>query len=90
MIPSQSLVIHRKRDLNHCSCCSFLFESQDIEEHTAEYTSRFANPMVAAQRGFVDDVIDPQDTRRIICNDLKILRTKKMPDIPKKHSNIPL
>jgi propionyl-CoA carboxylase beta chain len=65
-------------------------ELQDIEEHTAEYTSRFANPLVAAQRGFVDDVIDPQDTRKIICNDLKVLRTKKMPDIPKKHSNIPL
>jgi propionyl-CoA carboxylase beta chain len=46
--------------------------------------------MVAAQRGFVDDVIDPQDTRRLICNDLRVLRTKKMPEIPKKHSNIPL
>ena len=65
-------------------------ELQDIEEHTAEYTSRFANPLVAAQRGFVDDVIDPQDTRKFICNDLRVLRSKKMPDIPKKHSNIPL
>jgi len=62
----------------------------DIEERTAEYTSRFANPLVAAQRGFVDDIIDPQDTRRLICNDLRILRTKKMPEISKKHSNIPL
>lgn len=64
--------------------------SQDIEKHTAEYTARFANPMVAAQRGFVDDIIDPEDTRRMICNDLRVLRTKKMPEIPKKHSNIPL
>jgi propionyl-CoA carboxylase beta chain len=63
---------------------------QDIEEHTAEYTARFANPMVAAQRGFIDDVIDPEDTRRLICNDLRVLRTKKMPEITKKHSNIPL
>jgi propionyl-CoA carboxylase beta chain len=63
---------------------------QDLIEHTAEYATRFANPMVAAQRGFVDDVIDPQDTRRLICNDLRVLRTKKMPEIHKKHSNIPL
>lgn len=63
---------------------------KNIEEHTAEYAERFANPMVAAQRGFVDDIIDPQDTRRLICNDLRVLRTKKMPEIPKKHSNIPL
>jgi propionyl-CoA carboxylase beta chain len=61
-----------------------------MEFHTAEYTERFANPMVCAQRGFVDDIIEPQDTRRIICNDLKILRTKKLPNLPRKHSNIPL
>lgn len=76
-----------KRDHRGLHLALFL---QDIEEHTAEYTSRFANPMVAAQRGFIDDVIDPQDTRKFICNDLRVLRTKKMPEIPKKHSNIPL
>jgi propionyl-CoA carboxylase beta chain len=64
--------------------------SQDIAKHTAEYAARFANPMVAAQRGFVDDIIDPQNTRRLICNDLRVLRTKEMPEIKKKHSNIPL
>ena len=63
---------------------------QDIEKHTAEYAARFANPMVAAQRGFVDDIIDPKDTRSLICNDLRVLRTKQMPEIKKKHSNIPL
>jgi propionyl-CoA carboxylase beta chain len=46
--------------------------------------------MVTAQRGFVDDIIDPQDTRRLICNDLKLLRTKHLPNLPRKHSNIPL
>jgi propionyl-CoA carboxylase beta chain len=46
--------------------------------------------MVAAERGFVDDVIDPQDTRRLICNDLRVLKTKKLDNIPRKHSNIPL
>jgi propionyl-CoA carboxylase beta chain len=68
----------------------FAFQGRNVEEDIAEYTDRFANPLVAAQRGFVDDIIDPQDTRRIICQDLEILRNKKMPDIPKKHSNIPL
>ena len=63
---------------------------QDVEKHTAEYTARFANPMVSAQRGFVDDIIDPKDTRRLICNDLKVLRTKRLENLPRKHSNIPL
>lgn len=59
-------------------------------QHTEEYTRRFANPMVAAQRGFIDDIIDPQDTRKIICNDLQVLRTKDLPNLPRKHSNLPL
>jgi propionyl-CoA carboxylase beta chain len=61
-----------------------------VEHHTKEYTARFANPLVAAQRGFVDDVIDPKETRKLICNDLRILYNKKLPNIPRKHSNIPL
>lgn len=69
---------------------NILYGGENAEARTTEYTARFANPMVAAQRGFVDDIIDPQNTRRIICNDLRVLRTKKMPEIPKKHSNIPL
>ncbi|KAI2489465.1 Carboxyl transferase domain [Fragilaria crotonensis] len=67
-----------------------LFRGKDLEEHTAEYTSRFANPLIAAQRGFIDDVIEPKDTRRLICNDLRVLRNKKLDNIPRKHSNIPL
>lgn len=63
---------------------------KDIEKRTQEYTTRFANPMVSAQRGFVDDVIDPQESRRRICSDLRLLRDKKMDMIPRKHSNIPL
>ena len=64
--------------------------SQDVERHTQEYTARFANPMVVAQRGFIDDIIEPADTRRVICNDLRVLRTKKLDNLPRKHSNIPL
>lgn len=68
----------------------FLSSSQDLEEKTAEYTERFANPLVSAQRGFVDDIIRPEDTRRLICNDLRVLRTKSVDTFPRKHSNIPL
>lgn len=67
-----------------------LYAGQDLELHTKEYTNRFANPMVSAQRGFIDDVIEPTETRRLICNDLEVLRTKKLDNIPRKHSNIPL
>jgi len=68
-----------------------LYRGDDnAEKHIAEYDEKFANPMIAAQRGFVDDIIDSQDTRRILCNDLRLLRTKTMPEIKKKHSNIPL
>jgi len=65
-------------------------EYQDVERNTSEYRDRFANPMVAAQRGFIDDVIEPHDTRRIICDDLRLFRRKKINVIPRKHSNIPL
>ena len=61
-----------------------------MEKNTAEYVDRFANPMVAAQRGFIDDVIEPRDTRRIICDDLRLFSNKKVPAIERKHSNMPL
>lgn len=64
--------------------------SKDVARHTLEYTARFANPMVVAQRGFIDDIIAPADTRRLICSDLHVLRTKKLNNLPRKHSNIPL
>jgi propionyl-CoA carboxylase beta chain len=67
-----------------------LYSGEDIELHTKEYMNRFANPMVCAQRGFIDDIIEPKDTRRLICSDLEVLRTKKLDNIPRKHSNIPL
>mmetsp|Transcript_17099 Transcript_17099/g.27678 ORF Transcript_17099/g.27678 Transcript_17099/m.27678 type:complete len:407 (+) Transcript_17099:1079-2299(+) len=67
-----------------------IFCGKDVEKHTAEYRDRFANPMVAAQRGYIDDVIEPHDTCCIICDDLRLLRSKKVDTIPRKHSNIPL
>lgn len=69
-----------------------IFRGQDVERNTEEYIKRFANPMVCAQRGFIDDIINPEDTRNIICRDLAFLKEKRMDDIlpPRRHSNIPL
>ncbi len=56
----------------------------------AEYSSKYANPYVAAERGFLDDVIDPAETRIKLCEGLRLLRTKRE-DVPRrKHGNIPL
>ena len=59
-------------------------------ELVAEYTEKYANPYVAAERGFVDDVIDPAETRIKLVEGLRVLRTKR-DDVPqRKHGNIPL
>ena len=67
-----------------------IFRGEDVEENTEEYTRRFANPLVAAQRGFIDDIIDPEMTRKIICEDLEVLKDKRLENPRKKHCNIPL
>jgi acetyl-CoA carboxylase carboxyltransferase component len=59
-------------------------------EKIAEYTDRFANPYVAAERGYVDDVIDPRDTRPRLISALEMLLTKRETLPPRKHGNIPL
>lgn len=55
-----------------------------------EYTKKFANPYLAAARGFLDDVIDPRDTRPRLIDGLRMLRTKRDSNPKKKHGNIPL
>jgi acetyl-CoA carboxylase carboxyltransferase component len=60
------------------------------EELIDEYAERYANPYLAAERGFIDDVIDPADTRRLLASSLEMLSTKRE-DLPKrKHGNMPL
>ena len=61
-----------------------------MEARAAEYQERFANPFVAASRGFVDEVITPRNTRRRLCNALRMLRGKELRNPWKKHDNIPL
>jgi propionyl-CoA carboxylase beta chain len=61
-----------------------------IEARTEEYREKFANPFVAASRGFIDDVLLPRETRRRLCRALAMLRGKQLSNPPKKHDNIPL
>ena len=61
-----------------------------IAARTEEYRQRFANPFVAAARGFLDDVIMPSATRPRVARSLAMLRDKKLTNPWKKHANVPL
>jgi acetyl-CoA carboxylase carboxyltransferase component len=77
-------IVHR-RDLTNS-------DNPDVlrKELVEEYEERYSNPYLAAERGFIDDVIDPAETRRIIAKSLDILRGKRE-ELPKrKHGNVPL
>jgi len=73
-------IIHRA-DLN---------DPEKIAQHAASYEERFANPFVAAERGFVDEVIQPRSSRKRIARAFASLRNKKTQTPWKKHNNIPL
>ncbi|MGH9124025.1 MAG: acyl-CoA carboxylase subunit beta [Acidimicrobiales bacterium] len=55
-----------------------------------EYTERYANPYLAAERGYVDDVIDPAETRAVLARSLEMLQTKREEPPRRKHGNVPL
>ena len=63
---------------------------EKIAEKTREYEDRFANPFVAASKGFIDEVIYPHSTRRRIALGLRKLRGKRLENPWKKHDNLPL
>ncbi len=65
-------------------------DPEKIAARTKEYSDRFANPFVAASRGYIDDVIMPRETRRRIIRALMTLKNKKLENPWKKHDNIPL
>jgi propionyl-CoA carboxylase beta chain len=65
-------------------------DADAIAERTREYEARFANPFVAAERGFIDEVIQPRSTRRRVARAFAMLRDKKLENPWKKHDNIPL
>jgi propionyl-CoA carboxylase beta chain len=61
-----------------------------LERRTEEFRERFANPYVAAERGYVDAVIDPADTRALLITGLSALGSKRDANPLRKHGNIPL
>ena len=67
-----------------------LDDPEKIAQHTADYEERFANPFIAAQRGFVDEVIRPHNTRARIARSFELLKKKKVFQPFKRHDNIPL
>ena len=73
-------IIHRK-DLG---------DDEKMAAHTKEYEDRFANPFVAASRGYLDDVIQPHNTRWRLIKALRTLKNKQLTNPWKKHDNIPL
>ena len=69
---------------------SELGDPEKIAQRTKEYENRFANPFIAAQRGFIDEVIMPHSTRRRVAKAFELLKGKQVNAPAKKHDNIPL
>jgi propionyl-CoA carboxylase beta chain len=67
-----------------------LYKGEATEEKIAEYRDKFAHPYQAASRGYLDDIIDPRDTRPRLIDALTTLAGKRDRNPPKKHGNIPL
>lgn len=69
---------------------SELNDPDKIAKRTKDYEDRFANPFIAAQRGFIDEVIMPHSTRRRVARSFELLKNKTVTGPNKKHDNIPL
>ena len=70
----------------------FIFRNKndtDIAHKEKEYIERFVNPLAAAQKGYIDDIIRPSVTRQRIIRALKVLEKKQLENPKKKHDNIP-
>jgi propionyl-CoA carboxylase beta chain len=76
---------------NRSSSIGLSFNKEEIrKQKIQEFRDRFANPYIAAERGYVDAVIQPRDTRRRLIQALEMLQNKRDKNPPKKHGNIPL
>lgn len=67
-----------------------IFRGKNSEDETKNYEEKFANPLKAAERGYVDDIIMPSETRARISNALKVLETKSTTPLKRRHDNLPL
>ncbi len=85
MGPQGAVEIIHRRELEHAEDPDALRAAL-----VADYAERYANPWVAAERGYVDDVIDPAQTRPTLVRGLEMLRSKREDLPPRKHGNVPL
>lgn len=67
-----------------------IFRGKNTEVETKNYQERFGNPLKAAERGYIDDIIEPSETRARILNALIVLENKKMEAPKRRHDNLPL
>lgn len=88
--PSAEIAVMGAKGATEILYRSELGDPDKIAARTKEYEDRFANPFVAAERGFIDEVIMPHSTRRRVANAFAALRGKTVETPYKKHDNIPL
>jgi propionyl-CoA carboxylase beta chain len=88
--PSAEIAVMGAKGATEILYRSELGDAEKIVKRTKEYEARFANPFVAAERGFIDDVIMPHGTRRRVIRAFETLRGKRQGWPKKKHGNIPL
>ncbi len=84
MGPESAIKIIYKREIAQAK------DQASIDKLVEEYRDKFANPYIAAERGYIDDVIEPQETRPTLIRALEASLTKRETPFPKKHGNIPL
>lgn len=77
-------ILHKRKIAEEVDAASFRAEK------VAEFRDKFANPYIAAERGYIDEVIEPKETRPKLIRALRSLKTKRETNPPKKHGNIPL
>ena len=88
--PSAEIAVMGAKGATEILYRSELGDKDKIAKRTADYEARFANPFVAAERGFIDDVIMPHGTRRRVIRAFSTLKNKQQSMPKKKHGNIPL
>jgi propionyl-CoA carboxylase beta chain len=67
-----------------------IFRGKNSDSEKSSYEEKFANPLKAAERGYVDDIIMPSETRARISNALKVMENKSREPLKKRHDNLPL
>ncbi|MGH9565933.1 MAG: acyl-CoA carboxylase subunit beta, partial [Candidatus Angelobacter sp.] len=90
MGPEGAVNIVYKRELEKAAASGKADADKVRRQKIEEFRERFANPYIAAERGYVDAVIPPRDTRKRLIDALEMLQTKRDKNPPKKHGNMPL